>query len=90
MKKLLLRWILAVIALVISSFLTSLVIPGGIILKVADVPQALGLFVAVVLLALINATLGKALKLLVLPLNCLTLGLVSVIINALLFWQVGS
>lgn len=90
MKKLLLRWILAVIALVVSSFLTNLVIPGGINLKMGDVPQALALFVAVALLSLINATLGKALKLMVLPLNCLTLGLLSVVINALLFWQVGS
>jgi len=90
MKKLLLRWILAVIALVVSSFLTNLVMPGGINLKMGDVSQALALFVAVALLALINATLGKALKLMVLPLNCLTLGLLSVLINALLFWQVGS
>lgn len=90
MKKLILRWILAVIALVASAFLTGLVIPGGILLKIGDVSQALGLFVAVALLSLVNATLGKILKLLVLPLNCLTLGLLSVVINALLFWLVGS
>jgi putative membrane protein len=90
MMKLIVRWILAVIALVVSAFLTNLVIQNGIVLKVGDVSAALGLFVAVALLALVNATLGKILKLLVLPLNCLTLGLLSIVINALLFWLVGS
>ena len=44
----------------------------------------------VAILALLNATLGKILKLLTLPLNCLTLGLFSLVINAIIFMIVAS
>jgi putative membrane protein len=91
MKKLILKWVLAAVALAASVFLAGLVFSGKqIYVETNSVVEALGLFVGVVLLSLVNATLGKLLKLLVLPLNCLTLGLLSVVINGLLFWMVGS
>lgn len=46
--------------------------------------------VVVVVLAIVNATIGLVLKLITAPLNCLTLGLLSFVINALMFWLVGS
>lgn len=46
--------------------------------------------VVVVVLAVVNATIGVVLRLITAPLNCLTLGLLSFVINALLFWLVGS
>ncbi len=49
-----------------------------------------GAVVAVIILALINATLGLVIKLVTAPLRCLTLGLLTLVINALLFWLAGS
>jgi putative membrane protein len=46
--------------------------------------------VVVVVLAIVNATIGLIVKLITAPLNCLTLGLLSFVINALMFWLVGS
>jgi putative membrane protein len=89
MKKLLLKWILSAIALALSSLLTGLILPGQFTLEV-KFPGILMIFLAVGLLALINATLGALLKLLLVPLNCLTLGLVGLIINAAIFFWVGN
>jgi putative membrane protein len=41
-------------------------------------------------LALLNGTLGAILKLLTLPFNCLTLGLVSLLINGLILLAAAS
>lgn len=89
MKRLLIRWVILAVALVISAWLTGLVIKG-FSLKVEGVADVGMIFVGVAVLALVNATLGKLLKLLTLPLNCLTLGIFSLLINAVLFWGVGS
>jgi putative membrane protein len=89
MKKLLLKWILSAISLAISSALTGMLLQGQFTLEV-KFPGILLIFVAVALLALINATLGALLRLLLVPLNCLTLGLVGLVINAVLFWWVGN
>ena len=53
-------------------------------------PGVFKLFVAVAVLAVINATLGKLIKLLTLPLTCLTLGLFSLVINAAMLMLVGA
>ena len=42
-------------------------------------------FIAALVIGLVNATLGNLLKILTLPIGCLTLGLSSLIINALMF-----
>ena len=39
-----------------------------------------------VVLGLLNATLGSVLKILTLPLRCLTLGLFSLVVNAAVLW----
>lgn len=81
MKRLLVRWALMVVALVLSAAITSSL---GLVFRanVEDAADVLQLFVAVAVLTFLNATLGRLLKLLTLPLNCLTLGLVSLVINA--------
>ncbi len=89
MKKLLLKWIILAVSLVLSSVLTSLVLPEQFIIK-TGFPDIFMLFVGVAVLALINATLGSLLKVMLIPLNCLTLGLVSLLINAALFYMVGT
>ncbi len=85
MSKLLLRWVLTAVAVVAAAWLTSLV---GLTLKadVKDAGSAAQLLVGVAILGLLNATLGKILKLLTVPLNCLTLGLFSLVINGLILW----
>lgn len=89
MKRLLLRWIILVVALIVSAKLTSLIPWTGF-----DVDTSLNgiprLFLGVAVLAAVNLTFGKLLKLLTLPLNCLTLGLFSLVINAAMLMLVGQ
>lgn len=69
---LLLRWFLDALALLIVTWL----VPG---FKVASLPSAL---IAVIVIGLLNITLGFLLKLITLPLGILTLGLFFLVINA--------
>jgi putative membrane protein len=83
---LLIHWLVGAIALVISS----LVAKGlGFDLRV-ETDKPLLLLVGVVVLGLVNATIGRIARLITLPLACLTFGLAWVVINALLFWWVGT
>ncbi|HVW75971.1 MAG TPA: phage holin family protein [Alloacidobacterium sp.] len=74
MLSLLLRWFLDALALLIVAWL----VPG---FKVANFPSAL---IAVIVIGLLNVTLGFLLKLITLPLGILTLGLFFLVINALI------
>jgi putative membrane protein len=74
MLRLLVRWILDAIALLIVAWL----VPG---FKVSSLPSAL---IAVIVIGLLNVTLGLLLKLITLPLGILTLGLFFLVINALI------
>lgn len=85
MSNLLLKWVLTAVGVVVAAWLTGLI---GLTLK-ADIKtaaQAVQLLIGVAALGLLNATLGKILKLLTVPLNCLTLGLVSLVINGCMLW----
>lgn len=53
-------------------------------------PVALKLLLGVLVLSFLNATLGRLLKLLTLPLSCLTLGLFSLVVNAAVLWIAAS
>lgn len=70
----LVRWVLSVVCLLV----VAQVVPG---FRVASVGAAL---IAVVVIGLVNATLGAFLKLVTLPLRILSLGLFSLVINALM------
>jgi putative membrane protein len=77
---LLLRWILSAFSLMLVTYL----VPG---IAVANFYSALW---AALVLGLINALVRPVLILLTLPVNILTLGLFTLIINALLFWLASS
>jgi len=85
MKRLLLRWV----TLAFSVFAASMVSQSlqlGFHAK-ADTPQRiLTLMIGVAVLAFLNVTLGKILKILTLPLSCITLGLFSLVINAAILY----
>ncbi|WP_420454101.1 phage holin family protein [Rubrivirga sp.] len=74
--KLLVRWLASAIALIAVSYL----VPGVV---VAGFGAAL---VAALVIGLVNATLGAVVKFFTTPLRWLTLGLLTLVINAGLFW----
>ena len=78
--KLLLRWLINAVALILIAYLIS-----GI--TVSSFYIAL---MAALILGLVNAVIRPILVILTLPINILTLGLFVLVINALLFWFVSS
>lgn len=78
--RILLVWILNAIAL----WLVAALVPG------VQVQDPLHAFIAAVVLGLVNALVKPLLVILTLPITVLTLGLFLLVINALLFWGVGS
>lgn len=84
MKATLLRLIVSAIALWITSLLAQQL---GLGLKLES---ATGAVLAVLALALVNALIRPLFTLLTLPLRCMTFGLISFVINAILFWLVGQ
>ncbi|MER3402135.1 MAG: hypothetical protein C4336_07445 [Armatimonadota bacterium] len=51
-------------------------------------PQWQDNLIMALLLGLVNAFIRPALKMALMPLNCLTLGLVGLLVNVILFWAV--
>ncbi|MNV75269.1 Membrane protein of unknown function [compost metagenome] len=80
MVTLILVWILNAVALLAVAYL----LPG---ITVASFGSAL---IAALVLGLVNMLVKPVLVLLTLPITIVTLGLFLVVINALLFWFVGS
>ena len=78
--RILLVWILNAVAL----WLVTVVVPG------VTVEDPLHAFIAAIVLGLVNALIKPILVILTLPITILTLGLFLLVINALLFWGVGS
>ena len=74
MLNLLLKWILSALALLVVAF----VVPG---FRVGSLPAAL---VAVLVIGLLNITLGLLLKIITFPFAIVTLGLLYLVINALM------
>jgi len=77
---LLLRWIVSALSLLLVAYL----IPG---IEVSGIYIAL---IAALILGLVNAVIRPVLLLLTLPINVLTLGLFTFVINALMLWFVAS
>jgi putative membrane protein len=75
MMRILLSWVVSAAAL----YLVTQIVPG---VRVSGWQAA---FIAALVIGLVNATLGNLLKLLTLPIGCLTLGISGLIINALMF-----
>jgi putative membrane protein len=78
--KLVLVWLINAVALLALPYLMSSI-------TVDSIPAAL---IAALLLGLVNTVIRPLLVLLTLPVTLLTLGLFIFVINALLFWLVGS
>lgn len=78
--KLLLRWLVSAAALM----LIAMYVPG---IKVAGFYTAL---IAALIFGLINALIRPLALLLTLPVNLLTLGLFTFVINALMFWLAST
>src|SRR5260370_24017521 len=80
MLRLLLHWILNALALlVVSHFVEGF-----------DVSNVVSAFIAVVVIGLLNATLGLFLKIITLPLGILTFGIFFLVINAVILWFSGK
>jgi len=77
---LLLRWLLSALSLMLVAYL----VPG---ISVASFYSAL---IAALILGLVNALIRPIILLLTLPVNILTLGLFTLVINALLFWLAAT
>ena len=76
----LIRWVISAIAL----YIVTQIVPG---VRVDSIQATL---IAALVIGLVNATLGSLLKLMTLPIGCLTLGLSGLIINGLMFWLAGN
>lgn len=83
MSRHILRWLVGVIAILITGILAHAL---GLKLQ-WEPPWKVIIFVPV--LAIVNAIIGPVLRLLSMPINCLTFGLFSFVVNALLFWIAG-
>lgn len=89
MKRFLIKWALMVVALILAAAVSSL-LPIGFSVQTNTVGDFFRLFLGVAVLSVLNATLGKILKFLTIPLNCMTFGLMSLVINAAMFMAAGS
>lgn len=87
--RLLIRWIVLVIAFIVGGQVTSLLIDGFQV-RFGSLAEVLTLFLGVAVFALINATIGNLLRILTLPLTCLTFGIFAVVVNALVLWMAGA
>jgi putative membrane protein len=83
-----LRWIASAVALYVT-----VVLGICLHLHIWIAPGVKGIIpslITVALLAVVNVLIRPIVKLLTLPLTCLTLGLFSFVVNAVLFWGVGQ
>ncbi|MCX6809152.1 MAG: phage holin family protein [Candidatus Berkelbacteria bacterium] len=75
-----LRWIINALLLMIVSY----VVPG------IEIQSFMTALIVAAVLAFVNAIIRPILLILTLPINILTLGLFTLIINGLMFWIVSS
>ena len=75
-----LRWAISAVSVVVAAF----IVPG---VRIANTWSAL---IAALVIGLVNALVRPILLLLTLPINLLTLGLFTFVINALMFWLASS
>ena len=80
----LMRWLVGIIAILIT---VRIVQALGLPLKW---PNLWGMVVFVPVLAVVNVIIGSIVRLLSMPITCMTLGLFSFVINAILFWVAGN
>jgi putative membrane protein len=89
MGKLLLRWLVLAISVFAASLVTH-ALKLGFEVDVHTIDGALKLLIGVAVLSFLNATLGRILKIITIPLSCITLGLFSLVVNAFILWLAAS
>jgi putative membrane protein len=89
MTKLLLRWILLAFSVVAASYVAK-ALALGFEVDVTDFAGFVKLLLGVAVLSFLNATIGRVIKFLTLPLSCITLGLFSLVINAVILMIAAS
>ena len=89
MGRLILRWILLAFS-VFAASMVSQAIGLGFKVMYREAADLVPLMIGVAVLALLNASLGKILKVLTLPLSCMTLGLFSLVVNAAVLMLAAS
>lgn len=77
---LLLRWTIGAAAVYVAAYL----VPG------VHIANAWAAFIAALIIGLVNALVRPILLVLTLPITVLTLGLFTLVINALMFWLASS
>ena len=90
MQRLLIRWALMAVSVVLAAFICDALSLDFHVLPLSDAGNIGKLLVGVAVLSLLNATLGKALKLVTLPLSCLTLGFFSLVVNAIVLYVAAT
>ncbi|MCB9798972.1 phage holin family protein [Candidatus Nomurabacteria bacterium] len=78
--KLIIRWIINAVTLVATAQ----------VLEGLDLSGWYAAFIAALVLGLVNAVIRPVILFLTLPINILTLGLFTLVINGLMFWFVSS
>lgn len=86
MRQTLLRWVMGVIAILVTVWLAQLLRPAVML----EWRPTWEVIVFVPILAIVNSVIGSILRLLSMPITCLTFGLFSFVINALVFWIAGT
>ena len=85
----LLRWAISVLALVITVYAAQALGIHGFLIA-PGTAGVIGVVIFVLALGIANAVLRPVVKLLTLPVTCLTFGLFSLVVNAFFFWLVGQ
>ena len=83
MKKALLSWLAGILAVLATVWLAKQL---GILLYW---PEKWKILIFIPILAVVNAVLGSIIKLLTVPLTCLTFGLFHFVVNAIVFYTAG-
>lgn len=89
MTKLILRWILLAISVLAASFVSQ-ALGLGFRADAGDFRGFMLLMLGVLVLSFLNATIGRVIKFLTLPLSCITLGVFSLVINAAVLMAAAS
>ena len=84
--RLLIYWVISAIALILSAYVSAAM--GFDVSLVFD--PWWKIMVGTLVLGLVNATIGRFLKIITTPLACLTLGIAWILVNAALFYFVGQ
>lgn len=85
MKNMILRWVAGLFAILITIWAARQIPPVELWWK-----PAWRVVIFVPVMAVVNAVIRPVVKLFSMPINCMTLGLFSLVVSVLLFWGAGT